>query len=59
MTTIAVNEHTRDLLKKFGGKGETYDEILIRVIAFAKKQLFFERQKKILSEEEFVSLDAL
>ncbi len=31
-TTISIEEETRDRLKKLGTKGETYDEILNRLI---------------------------
>lgn len=31
-TTISLTEGTRDELKKYGHKGETYDEILQRLM---------------------------
>jgi hypothetical protein len=31
-TTIVVDTSTRDKLKKFGTKGETYEEIIIRLM---------------------------
>ncbi|MCF2138335.1 MAG: hypothetical protein K9W43_13970 [Candidatus Thorarchaeota archaeon] len=55
-TTIPVKKETRDLLKKFGRKGETYDQLIRRLIMFAEQLEFAETQKRILSEEEFVPL---
>lgn len=31
-TTIVVDTSTREKLKKFGSKGETYEEIIIRLM---------------------------
>ena len=56
-TTIPLNKSTRDLLKKFGKKGETYDEVLRRLIEIAEQVEFFKKQKRILDEEEFISID--
>jgi hypothetical protein len=54
---VAVTKDTQQLLKEIGRKDETYDEIINRLYKLAQRQLFYERQKKILNEEEFVSLD--
>lgn len=56
LTTIQVGKETREELKQFGVKDETYDEILRKMMEMARKQLFFERQKNILKNEEFVPL---
>ncbi|MBS3795797.1 MAG: hypothetical protein KGY80_12905 [Candidatus Thorarchaeota archaeon] len=56
-TTIPLSKETRDLLKKYGRKGETYDELLRRLLEIAEQLEFAERQKKILAEEEFVPLE--
>jgi hypothetical protein len=56
-TTIPLSKETRDLLKRFGRKGETYDELVRRLLAIAEEVEFGERQKRILSEEEFIPLD--
>ncbi|MEM3126778.1 MAG: hypothetical protein QW331_01780 [Candidatus Woesearchaeota archaeon] len=37
-TTIAVSEETRDKIKEFGNKGETYDDILRRLLDIAGKR---------------------
>lgn len=56
LTTIQVDKNTREELKQFGVKDETYDEILRKMMEMARKQMFFERQKQILKNEEFVPL---
>jgi hypothetical protein len=38
ITTIQISKDTRDELKKLGIKGETYDEIIKKLIAQAKKK---------------------
>ncbi len=37
-TTIAVSETVRDQLKEFGNKGETYDEVLSRLLNSARER---------------------
>lgn len=49
VTTIAVAEETKDLLKSLGSKGETYDEI-IRNLSIAY-EVFLERQYKKFEEK--------
>ena len=56
-TTIPLSKETRDLLKKYGQKGETYDELLRRLLEMAEQMEFARRQKRILAEEEFVPID--
>ncbi len=56
-TTIPLTKETRDLLKRYGRKGETYDELIRRLLNIAEKVEFARRQKRILEEEEFVTLD--
>ena len=55
-TTIPLTRATRDLLKKPGQKGETYDELIRRLLQIAEQVEFARRQKRILEEEEFASL---
>ena len=38
MTTIPIKKETRDMLKELGKKGETYDEIIRRLIDLWKSQ---------------------
>ncbi len=37
LTTIQISKETREKLKKFGIKGETYDEIIKRLLKLAEK----------------------
>lgn len=37
-TTIAVSPEIRDKIKEFGNKGDTYDEILARLLTNAKER---------------------
>lgn len=37
-TTIAVSSQVRDQIKEYGHKGETYDEILERLLKSAKER---------------------
>ncbi len=55
-TTIPLTKETRDLLKKQGRKGETYDQLIRRLVEVAEQLEFAERQKRILAEEGFTSL---
>jgi hypothetical protein len=56
-TTIPLSKETRDLLKKYGQKGETYDELIRRLLEVAEQMEFARAQKRILETEEFVPLD--
>ena len=60
ITTIPINKNTREKLKKFGFKGETYDQIVQRLMENAGYIAFMERQYDILSDKaDFVSLDEI
>ncbi len=60
VTTIPIHKQTRDRIKLFGHKGETYDEILNRLLNEIKYEEFMERQyRKLEQKNEFVSLDDL
>ncbi|HYY48812.1 MAG TPA: hypothetical protein VFA17_09055 [Thermoplasmata archaeon] len=52
-TTLPVRKATRDRLKAFGRKGESYDEILHRLMEVAEESAFYERQVRILRESRF------
>ena len=56
-TTIPLTKETRDLLKRYGQKGETYDVLIRRLLQVAEQVEFANRQKRILEDEEFVSID--
>ncbi len=57
VTTIQLTHETRDKLKQIGHKGETYDELINRLIETARKAAFYEDIDRIIATEEFVSLD--
>ncbi len=52
LTTIAIKKETRDELKKFGKKDDTYDVILKRMIAELKYELFMEEHYRRLGEKD-------
>ncbi len=49
ITTIAISQETKDIIKNLGTKGETYDDI-IRTLTIAYEECL-ERQYKRLSEK--------
>ncbi len=53
-TTIAVTNEIKEKIKEFGNKGETYSEILIRVIESAKKRQLHDL---LMSEEDTISIE--
>lgn len=59
LTTIQIKKETREVLKKYGRKDETYDEIIRKLVEIANRQLFYEKQKRILKEERFVPLEEI
>jgi len=60
ITTIPLRPETRAKLQALGQKGETYDEILARVIRLAEYEEFMERQYKRLAEKKkFIPLDEI
>jgi hypothetical protein len=60
ITTIPITKEVRDMLKLYGLKGETYDNILRRIIKQVDIEDFMERQYKRLQEKDkFVSLDEI
>ena len=59
-TTIPLEKETRDRLRSLGRKGETYDQILKRLMSMAEYEDFMERQYERLKDKKaFVSLDEL
>ena len=59
MTTIQLEKHTREELKTCGLKDETYNEIIVKLINIARRHAFFSREKEILDNERFVSLEEI
>ncbi len=59
-TTIQLNSEVRDLLKSFGRKGETYNDIIISLINRARYVEYMKECYGILdTEDNWVSLDEL
>ena len=56
-TTLPVRRATRERLRSFGRKGESYDDILRRLMEIAEESAFYERQVRILKESRFHPLD--
>jgi hypothetical protein len=60
ITTIQLDTRVRDLLKSFGRKGETYNDIIMSLIKRARYIEYMKESYEILdSEEHWVSLDEL
>ena len=53
-TTIAVTKSIQEKIKEFGNKGETYSEIIARLIESAKKRQLHDL---LMNEEETVSIE--
>ena len=58
-TTISLRTTTKELLRKLGSKGQTYDEVIRDLIERASIQELDTRWNRILEEEEFIPLDEL
>lgn len=58
-TTISLHKDTKELLRKFGSKGQTYDEVIRALIERASVKELDKRWNRILEEEEFIPLDEL
>ncbi len=60
ITTIPITKEVRDMLKSYGSKGETYDNILRRMMKQVDIEDFMERQyKRLQDKDKFVSLDEI
>lgn len=58
VTTIPVKKSVRDRLKQYGVKGETYNDILNRLMNELDYEMFMDRQyKKLEDKDAFISLD--
>lgn len=57
-TTILVTKKTRKQLKALGRKGETYDNIIVRLMEEINRQEFIARQYERLEEKDkFIPLE--
>jgi len=59
MTTISLHKETKEMLRKLGAKGQTYDEVIKELIERASIKELDERWNKILTDEKFIPLDDL
>lgn len=60
ITTIPLEKETRERLRSFGRKGETYDQVLRRLMSVAEHEEFMTRQYERLKDKTaFVSLDEI
>lgn len=53
-TTIAVTNNIRDMIREFGNKGETYSEIILKLIKSAKERQLHDL---LMNEEDTISID--
>jgi hypothetical protein len=53
-TTIAISPEIRDQIKNFGNKGETYDDILARLLNSAKER---QLQDLLMDTKECITID--
>ena len=63
-TTIQVKKDTREKLKRFGHKGESYDDIIDRLMGYFEElnieELIEERWKRLQKEKErYITLDEI
>lgn len=58
-TTISLKPETKRLLDQIGTKGETYDELIRRLVSLAAVKEADKRWNRILREDEFIPLDDL
>jgi len=59
-TTIQVDAKVKDLLKSFGRKGETYNDIIVNLVKRVRYVEYMKECYKILdTEENWVSLEEL
>lgn len=58
-TTVAVSKETKEMLRKLGEKGESYDSIIRTIIEEVNWKRLDDRWNKIRTEDEFIPLDEL
>lgn len=59
VTTVSLDEETKDMVQRMGRKGETYDDIVRRLIKDAGWAHLDERWNEILDTDAFILLDEL
>jgi len=55
--TISIRKETKDILRRLGSKGQTYDKVIRELLKKASVKGQDTRWNRILEEEEFVVLD--
>ena len=58
-TTISITQQTKKALVELGVKGETYDNIIKKLIKRYAWKKMDERWNKILAEDELIPLEEL
>ena len=58
-TTISLRKETKEMLRKLGSKGQTYDQVIRELIEKASIKELDARWNRILEEEGFIPLDEL
>jgi hypothetical protein len=58
-TTVVVSRETKEMLRRLGGKGESYDSIIRKLVEEASWKELDDRWNKILAEDKFIPLDEL
>ncbi|MFH1290470.1 MAG: hypothetical protein ABIH92_03615 [Nanoarchaeota archaeon] len=53
-TTIALGEDLKEQIQQFGNKGETYSDIIRKLLESAKKR---QLQDLLMNEEDTISID--
>ena len=53
-TTIALKQEIKEKIMEFGSKGETYSDIILRLLESAKKR---QLQDLLMNEDETISID--
>ena len=55
--TISIRKETKDILRRLGSKGQTYDKVIRELLKKASIKGLETRWNRILEEGEFVLLD--
>ncbi len=53
-TTIALKQEIKEKIMEFGNKGETYSDIILRLLESARKR---QLQDLLMNEEDTISID--
>ncbi|MFP4608510.1 MAG: DUF7557 family protein [Candidatus Natronoplasma sp.] len=58
-TTVAVSKETKEILRRLGEKGESYDDIIRSLIKEKQIEKLDDRWNWILEEDDFIPLEEL